>query len=500
MEEKLLEDDEARTSNCALFFLKKGFPFVSVLRGGFAAAHAYLSRNCLETAVGPDQILIDFDPDVSLFAQLETARQEEDKYKNASAREKTARTLQKIIDNSMVRLTLEEQRINNLASELAKPETVDKMKQSVSNFLAKPKALIKRDQAPKNIDCQLQEESGNPNTTFKLPSLYSDSSSMALSIRSSGIVEEDNGTNSDSKPAGVASVPTAESDKANATESASKISNAFTSLTQRIHHSTAEEESTNEHNAATSSNVGGKFSFSNLRMASTLGKSITFHSSPKEEEKVGKGTVPSAHALLSQSEETKGTMSMSSFTKKLKFAREEPKNPANHTEVWKFSKLTKSLGDSISEFREKAVDSKLTDDKNDNVTAEATEDKKDGGSFTKLSKSVSAFSGIQKQPFASILQSKSESIGEESEISKKLVALGKFLTEDEPRPKTRWQRLAEEEAISFDKESIGTKTVSTDASNEDGKQTSLFSKPDAESSKDMFADVSLSSSDENLEP
>jgi hypothetical protein len=27
----LLEDDVARTSNCALFFLKKGFPFVSVV-------------------------------------------------------------------------------------------------------------------------------------------------------------------------------------------------------------------------------------------------------------------------------------------------------------------------------------------------------------------------------------------------------------------------------------------------------------------------------------
>ena len=37
MEEKLLEDDLARTGDCALFFLKKGFPFVSVLRGGFVS-------------------------------------------------------------------------------------------------------------------------------------------------------------------------------------------------------------------------------------------------------------------------------------------------------------------------------------------------------------------------------------------------------------------------------------------------------------------------------
>ena len=35
-EEKLLEDDESRANMCALFFIKKGFPFVSILDGGFA--------------------------------------------------------------------------------------------------------------------------------------------------------------------------------------------------------------------------------------------------------------------------------------------------------------------------------------------------------------------------------------------------------------------------------------------------------------------------------
>lgn len=529
----MLEDDEARTSNCALFFLKKGFPFVSVLRGGFAAAHAYLSRSGLESAMDPDHILIDYDPNISLFAQLETARQEEEKYKNAPAREKTARTLQKIIDNSMVRLTLEEQRINSLANELAKPETVDKMKQSVSNFLAKPKSLpsigfgaktttsTKMDEA-NNIDSQQQEESGKSNTTamnFKLPFLYSDSSSVALSTRGSGIAEEENGT----EDSLVSNSPYAENEKEGELESASKISSAFTMITQRIQHSTADKEPIGEHSSAATDTVGSKFSLSSLRNVSALSKGTAFHSSPNEEEKVGNpATVPNAHTPGSQqhdtSEAAKSTISMLSFTKKLKFGQhsavqkstDEPKKDtslSNHTEGWKFSKLTKSLGDSISELREKAADSKEVTDA---VAGEVTKVTDEGGSFSKFSKSVSgSFSGIRKQPFGSAVQSKPESTvknstGEESEISKTLVALGKFLTEDEPRPKTRWQRLAEEEAISFDEGSVGTKTVSTDESNEGDKQPTLFSgsHPESVTSKDqsLFVDVSLSASDENTEP
>lgn len=47
-EEKLLEDDLARTGDCALFFLKKGFPFVSLLRGGFVSL--YTPRSCLPSS------------------------------------------------------------------------------------------------------------------------------------------------------------------------------------------------------------------------------------------------------------------------------------------------------------------------------------------------------------------------------------------------------------------------------------------------------------------
>lgn len=485
--------------------------------------------------MGPDQILIDYDPDVSLFAQLESARQEEEEYKNAPAREKTARTLQRIIDNSMVRLTLEEHRINSLANDLAKPETVDKMKQTMSNFLAKPKTLpsigfgtktmtlSKVDEASNNNNNSLQQEESGKTTTgamnFKMAFLYSDSSSIALSSRGSGADEEGNGTKVDSKPAEVPS--TTDDDNASATESVSKISSAFTSLTQRVQHST-------EHKSASTDNTGSKFSFSSLRNVSSLGKSTTTHSIPEEEEKDDN---PSK--VSSTSEATKST-SMSSFTKNIKFSQkfnvqkstdasckiEEPKKftpPTPHTDGWKFSKLTKSLSESISELREKGDESKPTDGNgiNDTVSTEVTKGKEDGGSFTKFSKSVSgSFSGIRKPAFTSLLQSKPESTGaksstveESSEITKKLVAFGKFLTEDEPRPKTRWQRLEEEEAISFDEHSAGTTAVSTDESIEaHDKQTTLFSGEDPERhespSKDnnMFADISLSSSDETSEP
>ena len=38
----------------------------------------------------PEEVLVEYDPSVSLFAQLERARQEEEVYKNAPASQKTA--------------------------------------------------------------------------------------------------------------------------------------------------------------------------------------------------------------------------------------------------------------------------------------------------------------------------------------------------------------------------------------------------------------------------
>ncbi|KAL7436967.1 hypothetical protein ACHAXM_005440 [Skeletonema potamos] len=196
-EQKLLEDDISRTSSCALFFLKKGFPFVSLLRGGFAAAHAFLSRSG-PPGLSPTEVLIDYDPDTSLFAQLETSRQEQERFKSASNREKTARAVQRIIDNSMTRLTLAEMRINSSAAGLSSPENVDKVKKSVSgltkqipsvSFGRTPPLFMSKKLAPadegsgkqKSVtphDDKKDKPTLSEKMNFRLPSLKSDTSSQ----------------------------------------------------------------------------------------------------------------------------------------------------------------------------------------------------------------------------------------------------------------------------------------------------------------------------------
>lgn len=94
---------------CALFFIKKGFPFISVLDGGFAAAHAWIARDCDYLSL--TKVLIDYDEQASLFADLERAYQTQKEYSNASTRRKTTLALQKLIDNSMTRISLLEKGI-----------------------------------------------------------------------------------------------------------------------------------------------------------------------------------------------------------------------------------------------------------------------------------------------------------------------------------------------------------------------------------------------------
>ena len=87
----LATEDDSVTSSCALFFIKRGYPFVSILDGGFAAAHAWLCRN--NEALTPSTVLVNYDPKVSTLAQLERAY-------NASSTERTQMKLQHLLDNS----------------------------------------------------------------------------------------------------------------------------------------------------------------------------------------------------------------------------------------------------------------------------------------------------------------------------------------------------------------------------------------------------------------
>ena len=104
-----IKEDEARNNNCALFFLKKGFPFVSTLLGGFAQAHAWLCRAGPEKGLHAESILEEYNPEVSLFGQFESLS-------NASGREKAQRSLQGIFDSSMAALTKNAMRLESMAS------------------------------------------------------------------------------------------------------------------------------------------------------------------------------------------------------------------------------------------------------------------------------------------------------------------------------------------------------------------------------------------------
>uniref|UniRef100_A0A7S2PP44 Rhodanese domain-containing protein n=1 Tax=Leptocylindrus danicus TaxID=163516 RepID=A0A7S2PP44_9STRA len=53
-------DDHANTNLCALFMIKKGFPFVSILDGGFAAAHSWLIREGPLHALDVSTLLVDY--------------------------------------------------------------------------------------------------------------------------------------------------------------------------------------------------------------------------------------------------------------------------------------------------------------------------------------------------------------------------------------------------------------------------------------------------------
>ena len=133
-EEKVLDDDDSRTNICALFFIKKGFPFVSVLDGGFAAAHTWLARDCPNLAMS--SILVDYDENESLLSKLESSYQKQQEFSNASTRRKTALALQNLIDKSMTRLTISENRLEDFTDKLRSEEGRKQVKQSVSKIFA----------------------------------------------------------------------------------------------------------------------------------------------------------------------------------------------------------------------------------------------------------------------------------------------------------------------------------------------------------------------------
>jgi hypothetical protein len=108
---EFIKEDDARNRNCALFFLKRGFPFVSIVDGGFAAMHSFLCREGPNIHLDAQNVLTDYNPDVSLFGQFE-------KVHNSTGREKAQRKIHYLFDSSMAALTMNTMRFEkSVASE-----------------------------------------------------------------------------------------------------------------------------------------------------------------------------------------------------------------------------------------------------------------------------------------------------------------------------------------------------------------------------------------------
>lgn len=122
---ELIREEEFRNDVCASFFLSKGFPFVSLMEGGFASAHAYLCREGPKNHLNVNDVLIDYDPEVSLFGRFE-------KIHSMSSRDKAQRSLQHLFDSSMTALTKHSMRLDLLTSDVDNGVTDEQTQQKTS--------------------------------------------------------------------------------------------------------------------------------------------------------------------------------------------------------------------------------------------------------------------------------------------------------------------------------------------------------------------------------
>lgn len=105
---ELMEQDRSRINMCALFFQTRGFCFVSVLDGGFCAAHSWLAREGPAKHLSPSIVLVDYSPEACLFGQLESLR-------TASTTEKAQRKMANLLESSLVTMTKKASQIERLA-------------------------------------------------------------------------------------------------------------------------------------------------------------------------------------------------------------------------------------------------------------------------------------------------------------------------------------------------------------------------------------------------
>lgn len=151
--EELMQQDESRTNLCALFFHKLGLPFISVLDGGFAAAHSWLVREGPSHMLDVAAVLVDYKADNSLFGQLETLH-------NASATEKAQRKMANLLESSMVAMTKHAQHLERLAADLDTQKTGFKIPFAASSNKG---SSVPLDQMENTLELSMKDEI--PNTT-----------------------------------------------------------------------------------------------------------------------------------------------------------------------------------------------------------------------------------------------------------------------------------------------------------------------------------------------
>jgi hypothetical protein len=99
------------------------------LEGGFASALAWLYREGPKHHLSAQNVLTDYNVDVSLFGQFERLH-------NATGREKAQRSLQNLFDSSMAAMTKTSMRLETLASEIEKSSQKPEQTNVVQRFFS----------------------------------------------------------------------------------------------------------------------------------------------------------------------------------------------------------------------------------------------------------------------------------------------------------------------------------------------------------------------------
>ena len=119
---------------CALFFIKKGFPFVSTLKGGFAGAHAWLVREGPYSQIS--SVLIDYDEKFSQLARLESYFKEFESNGSSTSKSKAKHAIKNFLESSMTSLSVQANKIDEYTFDV---ESHRKVKESVNAFFTKTK-------------------------------------------------------------------------------------------------------------------------------------------------------------------------------------------------------------------------------------------------------------------------------------------------------------------------------------------------------------------------